>query len=550
MATNSKTRPNSLTSSNAFSSPRKSANDVDDLSLDSNSSNSSISLPSSITVTPRPTVKAKRSLVWRYFRTINEKSFDVECILCSTKVPRKSTSTSNMLHHVQTRHENEYQVVNKAMRSKAADAPQRLPLSSERSAHLTRLAANLIISTLLPLSLVENPQLQLIFQEAEPSYILPKRKYFIGNVLNQMYDETRNRVQNELNCAISVCLTTDIWTSQSNEAYMTVTVHFIDTSNSKLKSFVLETTEFSGNHTAQRIVERLENICIDWSILDKVVCLVSDTCNVMRKVGNDFAKGWFGCTDHLLNLCVNDVIRKRDDVKNVLSTVRHIVSFVRNSHLAYETLNKYQRSLGVNERHLIYDVSTRWNSTYYMLQRFIDEKLSISACLNEKAFQKNLSTAKISRNIDWDLQEQLMIVLEPFEAATRKLSVEFCPSISLVLPVITTLITSLENRTSDSLIIKQIKNTLRCSIEERFEKLFEDKNVLLATVLDPRWKNFSFLQSSSYQQHVDTHTCLTKMSAFDAKLLSYIYLHDEYVADLASHPKSYVWDGDQSTTYV
>ncbi|CAF1541740.1 unnamed protein product [Adineta ricciae] len=309
---------------------------------------------------------------------------------------------------------------------------------SKRSAHLTRLAANLIISILLPLSLVENPQLQLVFQEAEPSYILSKRKSFIGNVLNQMYDETRNRVQNELNCATSVCLTTDIWTPQSNEAYMTVTVHFVDTSNSKLKSFVLETTEFSGNHTAQQIVERLENICIDWPILDKVVCLVSDTCNVMRNLGNDFAKVELVLfTNHLLDLCVNDVIRKRDDVKNVLSTVRHIVFFVRNSHLAYETLNKYQRSLDLNERHLIYNVLARWNSTYYMLQRFIDDKLSISACLNEKAFQKNLTTAKISRNSDWDLQEQLMMVLEPFEAATRKLSVEFCPSISLVLPVIT-----------------------------------------------------------------------------------------------------------------
>lgn len=72
---------------------------------------------------------------------------------------------------------------------------------------------------------------------------------------------------------------------------MTVTAHSIDVPNSRLKSFVLETTEFPGNHTAERIVERLENVCIDWGILDKVVCLVSDTCSVMRKVGVDFGKG-------------------------------------------------------------------------------------------------------------------------------------------------------------------------------------------------------------------------------------------------------------------
>lgn len=56
--------------------------------------------------------------------------------------------------------------------------------------------------------------------------------------------------------------------------------------------------------------------------------------------------GWFGCMDHLINLCVNDTVRKRDEVKTIISTVRHIVSFVRDSHLAKETLNKYQRSFG------------------------------------------------------------------------------------------------------------------------------------------------------------------------------------------------------------
>jgi hypothetical protein len=149
----------------------------------------------------------------------------------------------------------------------------------------------------------------MIFQEAEPSFVLPKRKYFVGNVLNQMYTETREKVQRELQCAIgkllmsiwhlfyflfdflAVSLTTDIWTSQANQAYMSVTAHFVLPADNKLKCYVLETTEFTGNHTAERIVDRLENICIDWSILDKVVYLVSDTCNVMRKVGTDFSKG-------------------------------------------------------------------------------------------------------------------------------------------------------------------------------------------------------------------------------------------------------------------
>ena len=71
---------------------------------------------------------------------------------------------------------------------------------------------------------------------------------------------------------------------------MTITAHLVDPIDTRLKSYVLETTEFSGDHTTERIIDRLENVCIDWCILDKIVCLVSDTCNVMKNVGADFSK--------------------------------------------------------------------------------------------------------------------------------------------------------------------------------------------------------------------------------------------------------------------
>jgi len=90
--------------------------------------------------------------------------------------------------------------------------------------------------------------------------------------------------------AFGICLTTDIWTSQANQVYMTVIAHFIDVKNNKIKNFVLETKEFSGNHTVECIVERLENLGNECSITDKIVCLVSDNCSTMRRVGIDFDK--------------------------------------------------------------------------------------------------------------------------------------------------------------------------------------------------------------------------------------------------------------------
>jgi hypothetical protein len=47
-------------------------------------------------------------------------------------------------------------------------------------------------------------------------------------------------------------------------------------------------------------------------------------------------------------------------------------------------------------------------------------------------------------------------------------------------------------------------------------------------VLDPRWKDFSFLNRSSYQNHNETLTLLNKLEAFEAKKLSYLFLQEQF----------------------
>ena len=67
--------------------------------------------------------------------------------------------------------------------------------------------------------------------------------------------------------------------------------------------------------------------------------------------------------------------------------------------------------------------------------------------------------------------------MEPFEGATRKLASDSSPTISIVLPVITTLLISFEYRDADSSFQKKVKDNLRLSIQERFEELYQDKLV-------------------------------------------------------------------------
>lgn len=68
------------------------------------------------------------------------------------------------------------------------------------------------------------------------------------------YDTMREVVMEQITESAAVSFTTDIWTSQQMEAYMTVTAHFVKddfiTGDWRLQSFVLETKEMGESRTA------------------------------------------------------------------------------------------------------------------------------------------------------------------------------------------------------------------------------------------------------------------------------------------------------------
>ena len=60
---------------------------------------------------------------------------------------------------------------------------------------------------------------------------------------------------------------------------------------------------------------------------------------------------------------------------------------------------------------------TRWNSTYYLLKSAKDTKPALVQTLNDIENPPVEFTRK-----DWDLIDQVLSVLAPFEEATRELS--------------------------------------------------------------------------------------------------------------------------------
>ncbi|CAF1611876.1 unnamed protein product, partial [Didymodactylos carnosus] len=178
-------------------------------------------------------------------------------------------------------------------------------------------------------------------------------------------------------------ITSDMWTSDATLNFITVAAQFLD-KNFILHSRVLETLDYHDTHNSDKIRER-QKVLISWEILDLIVCVVTDNTSAMVKVGKDLNLGWLGCFAHLIQTIVkvgSDIHDIKTQIKNVEKTVCHI----RRSYKAKDNLRDAQQSIGLSSRNLIQDVETRWNSTFYMLQRFVEEEPALSMCFTNQDF--------------------------------------------------------------------------------------------------------------------------------------------------------------------
>ena len=151
------------------------------------------------------------------------------------------------------------------------------------------------------------------------------------------------------------------------QSYITVTCHFVD-KEWNIKSFVLSTYQVESSHTAENIACELKNVTDEWQITEKVVAAVTD--NAANITAGVRLAGWkhLPCFAHTLNLVVTEAISKDVELSELQTKCCNIVTYFKKSNVANNKLAELQRELKRDEKKLIQDVCTRWNSTYYMFQ--------------------------------------------------------------------------------------------------------------------------------------------------------------------------------------
>jgi len=134
--------------------------------------------------------------------------------------------------------------------------------------------------------------------------------------------------------------------------------------------------------------------------------------------------------------------------------------------LLSDKIQKMQLSTGISEGNinkLILDVKTRWNSVYYMLDRFIVMANIIGQVLLTDPKSPPMATAGELETI-----KQLILLLQPLKFVTRELSGENYVTVSKIIPMINRLKEQINEIITDNEIIATGKRILLDEIKKRF----------------------------------------------------------------------------------
>jgi len=97
-----------------------------------------------------------------------------------------------------------------------------------------------------------------------------------------------------------VHMTTDLWTSLANDAYISVTASYIVGDDWELKARTLANVGMEEHHTQANISTRLADIASTWQIEQKTKVVVHDGASNMKEIGSTNKWSDISCSAHKL----------------------------------------------------------------------------------------------------------------------------------------------------------------------------------------------------------------------------------------------------------
>lgn len=402
-------------------------------------------------------ITTKTSFCWKHFAKINGNS--AKCNICG-KTIKTAGNTTNMKDHLRNVHkireEDQTPVSNSGTPRQASIAASFQNITDfggedKKQKKINDAIVYMIAKDIQPFSIVENAGFIYLMNTVAPRYEIPSR-YKVTKWLDEKYSQMKDLWRTRLT-GKSISLTMDIWSDQmSMRSYLGITAHFL--LEQEMSSLTIGAMQLSERHTGPYLSEMLEICCSDWNI-DKMT-LTDNGTNIKKAAEITFGpKIQLPCFAHTINLIARSAIQ-RESVNGCIAKTKSIVAFFNHSGVASDHLRK------ATDKVLIQDVPTRWNSTYYMIERFLEVKTQVNDILLSIPNDQMLVTGK-----EFELLNNVLTMLRPLEEATKIVSGDKYCTASTVIPIVSIIKDKLGKLSDNTQEAKDIKEFLLLEIERR-----------------------------------------------------------------------------------
>jgi hypothetical protein len=233
----------------------------------------------------------------------------------------------------------------------------------------------MIIKDNLPMYFVENIGFKQFLHKVLPLYSLPSRRTFT-RMLDARYDVQSTIFREKLQSVKFYTVTADIWTeAHQTRSFLGITLHYLEDTNMMTKN--LSVHALDNRHTSEYISSIFNPEWESWGInRNKILAVVTDNGQNMVKAACDT----FGVDNHVhcfantLNLMAETAIKNEPVISELIERIKRIVTWFKQSCIASDALRRKQVKNGVAEASvlkLIQSVDTRWNSKFFMIDRFL-----------------------------------------------------------------------------------------------------------------------------------------------------------------------------------
>lgn len=324
----------------------------------------------------------------------------------------------------------------------------------------------MIVTDLQTPKLVEEEGFQHFMKALNPTTDAALSASGIRQELVNMYHSTKRKVKNAVINAKDPVLSAELWISSKEESFLTVTCHFID-KKWELKSYILDTAQLLGEHTAENVHCQLRRISTEWEIMKKIQVAVVNV-DGMKKANPNSNWMYIPCFSHTLNKVIQEVVQS-PDWKYLLKKCRHIVQYFHQENEASWCHQLAQSSC-------VY-----WLSTLNMLKKIWEQWPSFSQVSNYK-HEDNLWLNENERTLLKNMTKVLTVVKDVTDMIGKCGYV----SVSNIIPLVDKLQSSLQRLIQEE---NKVASRLSEKCNHHFGNINHNDWFTVSTALDPRYKS-------------------------------------------------------------